>query len=77
MRQKWIAFMYGDEPWPQKETYAFGPAGEVGALKDEELLTRRRGQEIEKLDEIGWVHFQPLITRLLTAKGIVEEAYVD
>lgn len=77
MRQKWISFMYGEDPWPQPQTYAFGPAGEVGALRDADLLKRRRIHEIEQLDKIGWVHFQSLVTRLLTAKGTVEEAYVD
>lgn len=75
IRERWIAFMYGEDPWPEDKVYAFGPAGQGKAIGDADLAKRRRVKEIEKLDEVGWRKCQPLVTRLLSVRGQVEEAY--
>ncbi|EWZ00183.1 hypothetical protein FOYG_00072 [Fusarium oxysporum NRRL 32931] len=76
IREKFVKFLYGDEPWAQHSAYAFGPDGETGLLSAEELGKRRRIEKIEKLDKIGWKRFQPLLSRLLSLKGTIVEAYL-
>lgn len=75
IREKWIKFLYGADPWPENLVYAFGPAGKGEALSDADLARRRRIQKIQKLEEFGWKECQPLVTRLLGTRGKVEEAY--
>lgn len=76
IREKFVKFLYGDEPWAEHSAYAFGPDGETGLLSAEELGKRRRIEKIEKLDKIGWKRFQPLLSRLLSLKGTIVEAYL-
>ncbi|BCS30690.1 uncharacterized protein APUU_80993S [Aspergillus puulaauensis] len=76
MRKRWIHFMYGDEPWGGNDVYAFGPAGKSGAIGKEELARRRRVQCFDGLRKIGWANCQALATRLMSARGKVEEAYL-
>jgi hypothetical protein len=75
MRERWVAFVYGDEPWDSTRVYAFGPSGRYGPIGSVELAQRRRIQCIESLRKIGWTRCQPLATRLMSARGVVEEAY--
>ncbi|OCT49464.1 carboxylesterase [Cladophialophora carrionii] len=77
IREKFVKFVYGEEPWPQHLAYAFGPDGGVGAISDEELQRRRRIAKIEQLNKLGWKRFQPLLARLLSLKGTVEEGYLQ
>ncbi|KAJ3520048.1 hypothetical protein NM208_g13883 [Fusarium decemcellulare] len=54
IRQRWIAFLYGEDPWPEDQIYAFGPAGECKVIGDEELTNRRRVSKLKTLDVTGW-----------------------
>ncbi|KAF5002929.1 hypothetical protein FDECE_10484 [Fusarium decemcellulare] len=54
IRQRWIAFLYGEDPWSEDQVYAFGPAGECKVIGDEELTNRRRVSKLETLDVTGW-----------------------
>ncbi|KAF5250383.1 hypothetical protein FANTH_4416 [Fusarium anthophilum] len=75
MRENWVSFIYGRDPWEQSTAYAFGPDGGHGPIKPEELAARRRISRLEKLREIGWARCQLLVAMLMGARGIVEEAY--
>jgi hypothetical protein len=75
MREKWVAFVYGEAPWDEKLVYAWGPDGRYGPVPDEQLKERRRVGCFEAVRRIGWERLQPLVTRLVEARGIVKEAY--
>ncbi|KAG4431206.1 hypothetical protein IFR05_013313 [Cadophora sp. M221] len=77
MRESWITFINGGDPWEQDTVYGFGPKGNCRAIKPEVLSQRRRTHCINSLREIGWSRCQPLITRLMGARGVVVEAYLD
>ena len=74
IRQRWIQFLYGEDPWPENQVYAFGPAGECKVIGGQELANRRRVSKLETLDKIGWKACVPLVTRLL-AMRVLEEIY--
>ncbi|KAF5243541.1 hypothetical protein FANTH_8120 [Fusarium anthophilum] len=54
MRDAWIKFIYGDEPWPvaTEKYYSFGPHGSLKTLEDWEVQSRRRVGLAEKLSDM-------------------------
>ncbi|RDW85327.1 hypothetical protein BP6252_02917 [Coleophoma cylindrospora] len=52
-QDKWIAFMYGLEPWTQSSVYEFGPCGDTRPLSEKEFRSKRRVQSYEVLDTLG------------------------
>ncbi|KAG5758673.1 hypothetical protein H9Q72_013190 [Fusarium xylarioides] len=54
MREAWIKFIYGEEPWPEatQKYYGFGPHGSLKTLEDWEVESRRRLRLAEKLSEM-------------------------
>lgn len=53
VRQKYIAFVNGEEPWSTGSTYGFGPAGNSGEVSDEQVRSRRRTKALETIREVG------------------------
>ena len=74
MREKWVSFVCGESPWNEERIIAWGPDGGTGFVDEGELKERRVGC-FEEIRRIGWERLQPLVTRLVEARGIVEEAY--
>ncbi|EWZ85781.1 hypothetical protein FOWG_10876 [Fusarium oxysporum f. sp. lycopersici MN25] len=54
MREAWIKFVSGEEPWPEatEKYYGFGPHGSLKTLEDWEVQSRRRIGLAEKLSEM-------------------------
>ncbi|CVK95961.1 related to carboxylesterase [Fusarium mangiferae] len=54
MREAWIKFISGEEPWPEAtdKYYGFGPHGSLKILEDWEVRSRRRIGLAEKLSEM-------------------------
>lgn len=52
IRHFWILFAYGEEPWPLRKHYAFGPLGRSDILSDSEYAQRRRLKCIELLGQL-------------------------
>lgn len=52
MREKFIDFIIGRDPWQQEKVAAFGPYGMYQTLDNTELNTRRRVQHLELLRNI-------------------------
>ncbi|KAI1776939.1 Alpha/Beta hydrolase protein [Hypoxylon cercidicola] len=77
MREKWVTFANGADPWEQRAVYSFGPGGSHGPIESEELAKRRRVSQLIQLREIGWSRCQSLMTRLMGARGVVEKAYLE
>ena len=75
IREKWVRFLNGESPWDADEIYAFGPDGDYGTISEEELGRRRRIGLVNGLKRIGWARCQPLVTRLLGARGFMTEIY--
>ncbi|KAF2848598.1 carboxylesterase [Plenodomus tracheiphilus IPT5] len=77
MRGRWVAFANGEDPWEQSTVYSFGPGEGFGPIHSEELTKRRRVSCITQLGYIGWRRCQPLMTRLMGARGVVDKAYLE
>ncbi|RDW77850.1 hypothetical protein BP5796_05702 [Coleophoma crateriformis] len=52
LQDRWIAFVYGLEPWPQSSVYEFGPGGATRQLSEKEFRSKRRVQHHEVLDTL-------------------------
>ncbi|EGU72957.1 hypothetical protein FOXB_16545 [Fusarium oxysporum f. sp. conglutinans Fo5176] len=54
MREAWVKFISGEEPWPEatEKYYGFGPHGSLKTLEDWEVQSRRRIGLAEKLSEM-------------------------
>nr|RBQ95912.1 hypothetical protein FVER53263_08454 [Fusarium verticillioides] len=54
MREAWIKFIAGEEPWPEaaERYHGFGPHGTLKTLEDWEVQSRRRIGLAEKLSEM-------------------------
>lgn len=50
MREKWIEFINGEDPWPSSETVAFGPHGVFVTLSEASLRSRRRIAHLDYLE---------------------------
>lgn len=53
VRNRWARFCHGEEPWPLRDTYAFGPYGTCSVISPDEYACRRRLQACRLLKEIG------------------------
>lgn len=53
VREKYISFVNGEEPWSSKEIYGFGPSGGLAELSDEQVQSRRRTKALETIRELG------------------------
>ncbi|KAL7269068.1 hypothetical protein RUND412_008280 [Rhizina undulata] len=69
MRQKWIEFSNGIDPWDAGRVYGFGPNGECGEVSEEEFARRRRvlsGYKVIEQTESGT--FNSIVTNATIAK---------
>lgn len=64
IRQAWIDFAYGEDPWSEEKTFAFGPFGTSGELTDGEYRFRRRVHCYEKLQETDPKIYQEVNAKL-------------
>lgn len=53
VRNRWARFCHGEEPWPLRDTYAFGPYGTCSVISSDEYACRRRLQACRLLKEMG------------------------
>lgn len=44
IRERWLAFAYGQRPWNEEKAYVFGPEGETGERSWSIFEGRRRTQ---------------------------------
>lgn len=51
LREKWVAFVHGEEPWPAAECVAFGPHGMFVQLDHLAAESRRRMAQVRYLRE--------------------------
>lgn len=49
MREKWIRFISGEQPWQPNSYVAFGPYGTYGEVDETGLRSRRRMEQVEYL----------------------------
>ncbi|KAH7118597.1 Alpha/Beta hydrolase protein [Dactylonectria estremocensis] len=50
MRERWIKFINGEDPWPSESSGVFGPYGRFQELDDIQIRSRRRVSHVMKLD---------------------------
>ncbi|KAL7269070.1 hypothetical protein RUND412_008282 [Rhizina undulata] len=73
MRQKWIEFANGIDPWDAGKVYGFGPNGECGEVSKEEFARRRRvlsGYKVIEQMESGT--FSSIVGNLTMGKGCLD-----
>ncbi|KAI7759836.1 hypothetical protein LZL87_009159 [Fusarium oxysporum] len=70
MREAWIKFISGEEPWPDAtdKYYGFGPHGTLKTLEDWEVQSRRRVGLAEKLSEMESSLLDKTSSRLAAGK---------
>lgn len=70
MRQAWITFISGGEPWKsgRDSYYAFGPYGASKPVDKKELSSRRRMQQVWHLDKVEQDELDRLVGALVGGK---------
>jgi carboxylesterase type B len=53
LRESWLTFVHGEDPWVSDVRYSFGPFGRCGEVGEAEYRTRRRVQCFEHLRSLG------------------------
>ncbi|KAM5372475.1 hypothetical protein ACJZ2D_007513 [Fusarium nematophilum] len=69
MQQKWIEFVYGENPWKPEEPFAFGPLGECRAVDDHGLRARRRCRHVDALKDVGLEKVNAVVRALANGRG--------
>lgn len=68
MREKWIKFCHGEDPWPSQDIYAFGPYGRCNEISQDEHEGRRRLQACHLLREVGSETYDLIFARLAAGR---------
>ncbi|RAL15772.1 putative carboxylesterase [Aspergillus homomorphus CBS 101889] len=61
MRDRWISFVNGREPWSEGRRFAFGPFGESKQITEEQFAARRRVKHMQVLREAGMRVYMPIV----------------
>jgi carboxylesterase type B len=68
MRQRWIRFVNGDEPWSEHQRFAFGPVGECKEIDEIQFADRRRVEHCKVLKEAGAGAYMPIVFALTAGR---------
>jgi hypothetical protein len=68
MRDRWVRFVHGEEPWDEKHRFAFGPQGKCGEIGEDEYAVRRRVRHFEILREMGPTRLWPIFRQLAAGR---------
>ncbi|KAH7133865.1 Alpha/Beta hydrolase protein [Dactylonectria macrodidyma] len=68
MRERWIKFISGEDPWPSESSGVFGPHGRFEELDDVQMRTRRRGSHLMKLDGMDSVRTDRVFSALAAGR---------
>lgn len=68
MRQRWIRFVNGDDPWSPDRRFAFGPVGECKEINEVQFAARRRVEHCEVLKEAGPSAYMPIVFALTAGR---------
>lgn len=72
MRNRWISFVSGGEPWSELSTtqkrFAFGPNGDCKEIDQRQFAGRRRAHVFELLREVGPQVYNGISNKLAAGK---------
>lgn len=68
MRERWIQFVSGGEPWPVDRRFAYGPLGESKEIDEAQFAARRRVQHCKELKEAGIGVYLPILFALTAGR---------
>lgn len=68
MRQRWIRFINGENPWSADRRFAFGPVGECKELDEVQFAMRRRVEHCKVLKEAGPSAYMPIVFALTAGR---------
>lgn len=68
MRDKWIDFIYGRDPWNEEKIFGFGPQDSSGEIHEEGMCTRRRVEIWHLLDAVGNVELGRIVGELTSGR---------
>jgi carboxylesterase type B len=68
LREKWIDFVQGDEPWPSDSYAAFGPHGMFQQLDEIGVKSRRRTAQVEFLKNMHVSEVDPVFNALAVGR---------
>ncbi|OJK04346.1 hypothetical protein ASPACDRAFT_20809 [Aspergillus aculeatus ATCC 16872] len=61
MRERWVRFANGTQPWSKARRFAFGPLGECQEINEEQFAARRRVEHLRVLREAGMGVYMPIV----------------
>ncbi|PYH42293.1 putative carboxylesterase [Aspergillus saccharolyticus JOP 1030-1] len=61
MRERWIRFANGSQPWSDERRFAFGPFGECKEIDEVQFAARRRVEHLRALREAGMGVYMPIV----------------
>lgn len=68
MRQRWISFVSGKEPWSVDRRFAYGPLGECKEIDETQFAVRRRVEHCRVLKEAGIGAYLPILAALTAGR---------
>lgn len=68
MRNRWIQFVSGENPWSEEHRYAYGPFGECKEIDELQFAARRRVEHCQVLQEVGISTYMPIIASLTAGR---------
>lgn len=68
MRQRWISFVSGKEPWSVDQRFAYGPLGECKEIGETQFAVRRRVGHCRVLKEAGMEVYLPILAALTAGR---------
>jgi carboxylesterase type B len=71
MRNRWISFVNGEEPWSPVSTgkrFAFGPYGESKEIDEKQFAARRRVAHMDVLRKAGFAAYGPIMNKLTAGR---------
>ncbi|KAJ5239074.1 Carboxylesterase type B [Penicillium chermesinum] len=68
MRQRWVRFVAGDEPWAVDKRFAYGPLGECREIDESEFAFRRRVSHCRVLQQAGSSVYMPIMAALTAGR---------
>lgn len=71
LRENWIKFVNGEEPWSKEKIFTYGPEAKTAELTKDEAIPRRRQKHFAVLEEIGHEKCNEVFMRL---KAVIANA---
>ncbi|OOQ88570.1 carboxylesterase [Penicillium brasilianum] len=68
MRNRWIRFVHGENPWSEEHRYAYGPFGECKEINETQFAARRRVEHCKVLQEASISSYMPIIASLTAGR---------